>query len=246
MGLSRTIAKRLSNYGNSGSVGTRLRAKRIRPLLDMIEAVFRDKGAVQIIDLGGTETYWRIVPRQFLDNHRVTITIVNLPGTLTGENHGPFRFVAADACNLAAFSDRSFDIAHSNSVIEHVGDWTRMTLFAAEVSRVAEHHFVQTPNYWFPVEPHCMTPFFHWLPEPVKVWLVLNFQLGHWPKATSTSDAVRLVQSARLLNRRMFRALFENATISTERLLLLPKSLIAVGSTSGGKGNAILPHLLRH
>ncbi len=228
MGISRTLAKRLSDNDRHESLGSKLRAKRIAPLLEMIEEVFRENGSVDIIDVGGTEQYWGIVSRQYLDEHNVSITIVNLPGTGMPEDYGPFEFIEADACNLTEINDKSFHIAHSNSVVEHVGDWARMVQFAEEVSRISRQYFVQTPNYWFPIEPHCMTPFFHWLPKPIRLWMVSHFQLGHWRKASSIDEAVRIVESARLLNKKMFRALFEEATIVTERYFGLPKSFVAI------------------
>jgi len=228
MPISRTFAKWLANYDSEQSVGSRLRAKRIAPLRKMIEEVSNKHGSVNVIDIGGTETYWHILPRQYLDDHNVSITIVNLPRTVMPKDHGPFKFVRGDGCDLAGFDAKSFDIAHSNSVVEHVGDWERMVRFATEVARVSQRYFVQTPNYWFPIEPHCMTPFFHWLPTPLRIWLVLRFQLGHCDKATSIDEAVRLVESARLLNRAMFQELFKDAQVLTERLFWLPKSLIAI------------------
>jgi hypothetical protein len=182
MSISKTLAKRISNYDSQKSLGSRLRAKRVVPLLKLIEAVFKENASVSIVDLGGTEEYWGIVSRQYLSDHNVSITIINLPGTTKPEDHGPFRFIEADACNLKRFDGKSFDIAHSNSVVEHVGDWGRMVQFAEELSRVSRNYFVQTPNYWFPIEPHCMTPLFQWLPKPVRVWLVSHFQLGHWKR----------------------------------------------------------------
>jgi len=226
MSITRRLAGYLSDYGNRNSLGSRLRARRIAPLLYMIDQTFERHGFVKIVDVGGTETYWNIVPREYLAERRVEIVIVNLGAP--PEDGAPFRFVAADGCDLSCFEDNSFHIAHSNSVIEHVGDWSRMVRFASELSRVAEKYFVQTPNYWFPIEPHCMTPFFHWLPRPFRVWLVSRFQLGHWEKAASVDQAVRTVESARLLNRGMFRELFGGARIITERFFFLPKSLIAV------------------
>lgn len=228
MSISRTLAKWFSNYDSQKSPGAKLRAKRIAPLLQMIESIHKNNGFVSIIDLGGTKTYWGIVSSQYLSDHKVNITIVNLPGSASIEDHGPFRFIEADACNLNQFDDKSFDIAHSNSVVEHVGDWERMVKFAEELKRVSKCYFVQTPNYWFPVEPHCMMPFFHWLPKPTRLWLVSHFQFGHWKKAALIDDAVRIVESARLLNRKMFHALFMDATIETERLFLLPKSFVAI------------------
>lgn len=228
MSITTTLAKWLMNYDSEKSMGSRFRGKRIAFLLEMMETVFRQNGAVNIIDIGGLEQYWKIVPRQYLDEHKVTITIVNLPGKVLPQDHGPFRFAQADGCDLAGFADNSFHIAHSNSVVEHVGDWQRMIRFAEEVARVSEKVFVQTPNYWFPVEPHCMTPLFHWLPKPMRIWLTLHCQLGHWSQATTIDEAVRIVESARLLNKKMFQELFKGADVVTERFFWLPKSFIAL------------------
>ena len=228
MQVTRTLAKWLTNYDSQKSPGSKFRAKRIRPLLQMIESIYKEKGSVTIFDLGGTLQYWGIVSSKYLGDHNVSITIVNLPGTAMPEDHGLFRFLEADACDLACFEDNSFDIAHSNSVVEHVGDWERMVKFSEEIKRLSKNYFCQTPNYWFPIEPHCMTPFFHWLPKPMRLQLVSNFQLGHWSKATSIDDSVRIVESARLLNKKMMRALFSDASIVTERFAYLPKSFVAI------------------
>lgn len=227
MSITRKLAKLVANYDSPKSTGSRLRAKRIAPLLQMIEAVSTEHGSVDVIDIGGTENYWGIVPGQYLAEHNVKITIVNFFNNETPNNHGPFKFIEADGCDLVDFDDKSFHIAHSNSVVEHVGDWARMVKFAKELSRVSKEYFVQTPNYWFPIEPHCMTPFFHWLPRPLRIWLVSHFQLGHWRKAASIDEAVRIVESARLLNRKMFQELFKDAHVTTERFFWLPKSFIA-------------------
>lgn len=228
MSITGALAKRLSNYDSPKSTGSKLRAKRIAPLLKMIEAVAKEQGAVNLIDIGGTEKYWDSILQQHLNMHNISITIINLPGIRMPKDHGPFKFVGADGCDLAAFADKSFHIAHSNSVVEHVGDWKHMVQFAKELSRVSQKYFVQTPNYWFPIEPHFMTPFFHWLPKPLRLWLVLHFPLGNWNKATSIDEAMCTVESARLLNKAMFQELFQDADIVTERFYGLPKSFIAL------------------
>ena len=158
MALTKKIASLVSDYNDGQSLGSKLRKKRIAPLLAMIEETAKEKGSVSIIDIGGTETYWNIVPKDFLEKNKVTITLINLPSNNKLEDHGCFHFTEGDACDLSRFEDKAFDIAHSNSVIEHVGDWRRMFIFALELKRVANKYFVQTPNFWFPVEPHCMTP----------------------------------------------------------------------------------------
>jgi hypothetical protein len=228
MSITRKLAKRISDYERQDSLGSTFRAKRTAPLLRMIERAAALHGEVRIIDVGGTRAYWGIVPRGFLEDRAVTVTIVNLPGTIPAGRFGPFEFVEGDGCNLSMFGDRTFHIAHSNSVLEHVGDPTRMRAFATEISRLAGAYFVQTPNLWFPVEPHCMTPFFHWLPMPARLWLVSHFQLGHWTQARSAAEARRIVDSARLLSRRQFNDLFKDARIVTERLAGFAKSFIAI------------------
>lgn len=226
--ITHALARWLTNYDDQRSFGSRLRARRAAPLVAMIEAAAKEHGHVDIIDIDGAEFYWGIVPAEVLQRHRVSITIVNVAGYEIKADHGPFKFRSGDGCDLAGFANGSFHIAHSNSVIEHVGDWDRMVRFAAEVQRVAKRCFVQTPNYWFPIEPHFMSPFFHWLPKPMRVWLVLHLRLGHWKKADSVDEAVRIVESARLLNRRMFAALFPRAEITTERVLGFAKSFVAI------------------
>ena len=221
------MAKILTNYENQTSIRWKLRHKRIAPLLTQIKTVFKDNGYVNIVDIGGTREYWGIMSGTFMDKYNVNITIVNLPGTFRPQQ-GRFKFVPADGCDLSCIEDNAFHIAHSNSVIEHVGDWGRMVQFAGEISRVAPKYFVQTPNYWFPIEPHCMVPFFHWLPKPMRIWLLLRFELGNWKKAESIDAAVRMIERVNLLNKKMLQELFKGAQILTERFLFLPKSFIAV------------------
>ena len=228
MKSNKTLTKKITDGDDLKSLGTKLRARRIIPLMKVIEDVSKKHDRVNLIDVGGTELYWNILPHNFLDKHNVSITVVNVPGSPLPADHGRFRFVHADGCNLNEIQDNAFDIAHSNSVIEHVGDWSRMVMFSNELKRIAPRYFVQTPNYWFPIEPHCMTLFFHWLPKPMRIWLVMNFSLGNWVKASSVDHAVRKVESARLLNTKMFRELFDDARIETEKFAFLPKSFVAI------------------
>jgi len=136
--------------------------------------------------------------------------------------------IQGDACNLDKIADNHYDIAFSNSVIEHVGMWSDMKAMAREVRRVSRRYLVQTPYYWFPIEPHARAPFLHWLPEPLAYRIVMNFKCGFWTKAQTVDDAVSTVQSARLLDRRQFQALFPDAEMRLERFIGLTKSLIAV------------------
>jgi hypothetical protein len=226
---SQARRRALGNFEDPKSLRYRWRMRRIEPLLRMIEAVHAECGAVSIIDIGGTERYWRIVPAATLERCNVTVTIINVPGMPLPADHGRFRYAAGDGCALAFVPDGGFDIAHSNSVIEHVGDWVRMQAFSREVRRVARQYFVQTPNYWFPIEPHGMVPLFHWLPRPTRIWLLTKFRLGNWSRASTVDDAMRTIEGARLLNRTMMCALFPASAMHVERVMWLAKSYTAVG-----------------
>jgi hypothetical protein len=74
------------------------------------------------------------------------------------------RVVQADGRELP-FADREFELGFSNAVVEHVaGGREGQRRFVSELSRVARRVFVTTPNRWFPVDPHTLLPFAHWLP----------------------------------------------------------------------------------
>jgi SAM-dependent methyltransferase len=79
----------------------------------------------------------------------------------------PGPFVRADAAEGLPFATGSFDLAYCSSVIEHVAP-PRREAFAAELRRVARGWFVQTPAWSFPIEPHALLPFAHWLPPRLR------------------------------------------------------------------------------
>jgi SAM-dependent methyltransferase len=136
---------------------------------------------------------------------------VNRPGYASG----PRRFIEADARALP-FEDGSFDIAYSNSVVEHLDPADRPR-FAAEIRRVGGRYLVQTPNRWFPVEPHVLLPGFQFLPKSARRRL--------WRFGVSRDDFADI----RLLDATELRALFADAVIVRERFAGMTKSLIAVG-----------------
>ena len=74
-------------------------------------------------------------------------------------------FSRADGRDLP-FAANSFDYAHSNAVLEHVGSRAQQMKFIAEMWRVARKGiYLSTPNRWFPVEFHTVLPIIHWLPH---------------------------------------------------------------------------------
>jgi SAM-dependent methyltransferase len=124
----------------------------------------------------------------------------------------------ADATKLP-FADGEFEIAFSSSVIEHIPKDLQRA-FADEVRRVARRYFVQTPNRYFPIEPHYQFPFFQFFPERLQRALNARFTLG-WRERGSWEEA-------NLLSAGDLRGLFPDGVIHREKLFGLTKSLMVV------------------
>lgn len=60
------------------------------------------------------------------------------------------------------FADKTFDIATSNAVVEHVGSPEHQRLLISEMLRVARRVYVTVPNRFFPVEHHTGIPLLHY------------------------------------------------------------------------------------
>ena len=124
----------------------------------------------------------------------------------------PGPFVRADATERLPFDDGAFDLAYSNSVIEHIAP-ERRAAFANEIRRIAHGWWIQTPAWSFPVEPHALLPFAHWLPTGLRRAYWRLGAAGEWEEIA-------------LLRRGELAALFGEPVIP-ERLGPLAKSWIA-------------------
>lgn len=216
----------LQDPANPNSLAMRFRRERAKRIVELIAETFAERGACRILDLGGEPDYWRLFERDFLEASKVHITLVN-PQAFSVDDP-MFEAVTGDACALPQWGDASFDLVHSNSVVEHVGDWPRMEAFAGEVRRLAPRYYVQTPYFWFPVEPHFSAPFFHWRSEQSRARSLMKRRHGFADRARDIGQAMRDVQHARLLDKTQFKFLFPDAAHIDERVAGLTKSLIAV------------------
>jgi hypothetical protein len=206
---------------NPRSVASRLRRKRYRIFQRLIEDLPRP---VTVLDVGGTPTYWSMVPAEAKEGLQITLlNVEQMPPPGDG-----LRSVAGDARDLSQFGDRSFDVVFSNSVIEHVGNHGDQRSMAREVRRVGRRYHVQTPNRYFPIEPHFQFPMFQFLPTSVRAQLASRYALGWYSRLDNIEEAYDLVSSIRLLSRRELRGLFPEASIVTERFAGLAKSFVAV------------------
>lgn len=174
------------------------------------------QGGERIIDLGGSAAFWGDCPLP------LNLTIVNLPDALVKVNpngHHNVNFVEGDACDLPLILDGSFDIAFSNSVIEHVGPIENQIAFAKEVQRVAPRFWVQTPSIWFPIEAHNHMPFWWAYPEPLKRKFISRWKqkLPAWTE---------MIEGTTVIKRKDLEKMFPTGNIWTERFAGFPKSYV--------------------
>lgn len=207
------------------SPASRFRRRRLARFLTLVDGVLARQPTCRILDIGGTVAYWADLA-DLWRGRDIRFQLLNLASESVDDPR--FTSIAGDARNLDAFADQSVDIIHSNSVIEHVGRWSDMKAMASEVHRVGRHYFVQTPAFGFPIEPHFRFPFFHWLPEAVRVRLVMSRACGYYPRARSVDEAMHYIEDATILDSRRFHRLFPEAEIVRERVGPLTKSFVAI------------------
>lgn len=213
---------RIADNTNPDSLASQLRRARFE-LFQRLMRACPHAGVVRILDLGGDLKYWKNVIA--LVDMPVEITLLNL---VSFPDTGDPRIVskAGDARNLAEFSNRSFEVVHSNSLIEHLGDFADQQKMAAEVRRVGQAYFVQTPNRSFPIEPHFLLPFFQFLPRSARVAIARSFRPGWYRRRKRAEAAVEDAIAIRLLNARELQQLFPDGKIWRERVGPLTKSLV--------------------
>lgn len=172
-----------------------------------------------ILDVGFSDAEYSATDN-FLEKHyphRSQITALGVEAPVQfAQRYPDVRAVQFDG-GVFPFADKSFDIAWSNAVIEHVGKhqsrWDAQVLFLREIARVSRRAFVTTPNKWFPVEVHTRTPLLHWLPKRAfDRYLRLRGQdwaAGDYMDLLSHGDLRRLLRDAgirdyRILQNRLF------------------------------------------
>jgi hypothetical protein len=170
--LPKGIRWRLTSRFTAGS-----RRRRMARFLHIVQP----KPTDLVLDVGVTDTAWRsgnFFESQYPWPER--ITAVAMEAMPTFERTFPeVKFVVADGRSLP-FESKAFDLGFSNAVIEHVGSRDDQRRFIEELVRTCRTVFVATPNGGFPVDPHTLLPFVHWLPRPVRHPLLRWSGNGRW------------------------------------------------------------------
>jgi len=231
----KTISK-LYDHERSDSWATSLRKQRFALFKSLIEETinstdFLQERPLRILDVGGKPSIWH--QSGFLSEFtNVEITLLNISPISVSDPR--LKTVIGDARNMD-FADHAFDVVFSNSVIEHVGNYDDQVRMAKEVMRVGKRFFIQTPNLYFPIEPHFVFPFFQFLPLSVKVLLINHFRLGWRGPVHDKQEAIKTVSEIRLLSKKEFTQLFPKANIFEEKIFGLTKSFIAYSAQNTTK-----------
>lgn len=178
---------------------------------------------VNVLDVGGRQKFWEDM--NFTEEADINLTILNLEKVEV--NKPNFKSIVGDARKIPDLKNQEFDVVFSNSVIEHVGDYQQQSQMVEEIKRLGKRYFIQTPNYFFPLEPHFLFPCFQFFPLYLKVFILLNFGAGWYKKVENRQEAVEIANSITLLTEEKVKSLFPEATIYKEKLFGLTKSFIA-------------------
>lgn len=215
----KSIIQRLSAVENPLSFSNKMRTKRFQLFESLIADMPRP---LRIIDMGGTPEFWQ--QRGWGERDDVHITGVNIQPKITGTSN--FQPEFGDVTDLSQFADNSFDIAFSNSVIEHLGDIENQTKMACEMNRVASAIWLQTPNYWFPIEPHFHVIGWQWMPIWMRKAIIKKTSCGWRGPCPDEIEADEIVREVRLMTKSELMKLFPDHNFVAERFCGLVKSWI--------------------
>ena len=192
------------------------RAKRMRQLWQLFDLTAESI----ILDVGGNEFNWMLYCSSLPQ-----VTLLNL--TVSRERKSNFTWIVGDGRHLP-FKDGAFEMIYSNSMIEHLGMIGNQRLFAEECRRVGQNYYVQTPNKWFFMEPHLITPFINWLPRIFQRLLLRDFTVWGWITRPTSQYSESFMKEVRLLDEKELKQLFPKCKIYREYFLGFVKSIIAV------------------
>ncbi len=209
----------LADGGNPESFSNRMRNRRFQIFEQLVGELPRP---LRVLDVGGTNEFWE--SRGWHEREDVSITLLNI--TAPVKKWRNIDGIAGDATDLSRFGKEEFDAVFSNSVIEHLFTHERQRAMASEVARVGRCYWVQTPNFWFPMEPHFHVVGWHWAPESARVWLLRRRRCGWRGPCADPVAARELVREVRIMSARELRAAFPDGTLLHERFCGLTKSFV--------------------
>jgi hypothetical protein len=220
------------------ALGARLRERFHEARADRFVARLDPRPGASLLDLGGgdgslAERIQRRVPL------RVTVADAARETRPAALARG-FEHVLLDPDAPLPFEPGQFDYLLCNSVIEHVtlpkeqcavtarvpqAEWrerarTAQRVFARAIPELAPSYFIQTPHRHFPVDQHVHLPFVQYLSHDNQC-RVVAWTDRYWIKSCQGLVDWELLTTADM------KELFPAATVEVERVVGLPKSIIA-------------------
>ena len=218
---------RFANNADRKSAASRFRKARIRKFAKLLPPV---NDGLRILDVGGSAEFWMAWRDEL--QRPASITVLNQ--SFDKQPHLPWiTYVQGDARNLHMFADQQFDMCFSNSVIEHV-DADGQFRMAEEIRRVAKGYYVQTPNAYFPIEPHFLVPGWQFMPVALRARLLQRSDWGWMKRTPDPLHAREVVESILLLTANQLQRLFPDSRIYRERIGPFTKSITAWRTISRG------------
>jgi ubiquinone/menaquinone biosynthesis C-methylase UbiE len=187
---------------------------------DLLRSVFEARPNDRVLDIGASgEVFLRYT---FEDIYPYPERIVAGGATLheiasTRRIYPRAQYAVFDGCRLP-FPDKSFDLAFSNAVIEHILGDGQQERFAKEIMRVGKSWFVTTPNFWYPFESHYHLPFIQFMPRPLE---------REYNRLFGTHIGKGDVQDLALLSACQMGRLFPVSEIRKVRVTFWPETLVA-------------------
>jgi hypothetical protein len=224
------LLRRLASGPDANSLSNRMRTARFRRFEALVAHLPRP---LRILDVGGENEFWE--QRGWAGRPDVQIFSLNL--VPEQQRHENIQTIAGDATDLCQFRDGSFDVAFSNSVIEHLFTYENQRRMASEIQRVGRAFWVQTPNFWFPIEPHFHVPGWQWMPLGARIAMIRRWRCGWRGPCPDPVKARALVEELRLLRRGELKEMFPAATLIPERFCGLVKSWVVVGGFPGPRND---------
>ena len=194
------------NVNDKNSVANKVRRENFNHFKNLVSSFNRK---VTVLDIGGTQEYWEMM--EYTDPNLIEVILINI--TENKVSLPNFRAIKMDATDLDIL-EFDCDIVFSHSLIEHVNN----EIFATIIRCFNKPYFIQTPNKYFPMEPHFLIPLFQFMP----VWLkkyILRF---------IKSPIIGEVEDINLLSKGELKRLFPNSEIYGGKILGLTQSFVII------------------
>lgn len=221
-----------SDNSQGDSYSSSFRRRRMEQLAALLKK--NELAGISILDIGGTKNFWEMNLKYLPEGLVKEVDIVNLPPQKNDQleiNGVVLRFYEGNILVNPNFRKKKYDLVHSNSVIEHVGNLSSQKKMAESVFVMGNYYWIQTPAKSFPLEPHFYVPFFPYIPLGLRATILRRFDLGFHKKESDWLQSRIVCEDTRLITRKEYACLFPKAKILNEKILCFTKSYTATNLT---------------